>query len=79
MQTNSIESIMKKTWESIFPNESITPESDFFELGGTSLSALRLSSDINSTSGITLDIAVIYEYSSFSKLTKYLEEMGSAV
>jgi len=79
MQAKSIESIMKKTWESIFPDESITPESDFFELGGTSLSAVKLSSAINSTSGIALDIADIYNFSTFSELTKHLKEVSRTV
>ncbi len=76
MEKTVIAGTLKKIWQGIFPAADIDEGSDFFELGGTSLNAVRLSGDLNRETGIVLDIADIYEYSVLSELAEHLSCTG---
>ncbi|MBQ9809242.1 MAG: acyl carrier protein [Ruminococcus sp.] len=76
MEKTVIAGTLKKIWQGIFPAADIDEDSDFFELGGTSLNAVRLSGDLNRETGIVLDIADIYEYSVLSELAEHLSCTG---
>ena len=76
MEKTVIAGTLKKIWQGIFPTADIDEDSDFFELGGTSLNAVRLSGNFNLETGIVLDIADIYEYSVLSELAEHLSCMG---
>lgn len=66
--------ILKQVCKKIFPDIEINNDSDFFELGGTSVDVVKLSSEFNKKTGITIDIATVYEYSTLSELAEYLSQ-----
>jgi acyl carrier protein len=43
--------VLISIWQEIFETTEITPDSDFFELGGNSLTAIKLLSQVEKTFG----------------------------
>ena len=78
--TNIIQSDLIKIWEDVF-NRQISPEDDFFQLGGDSIGAMSLVSKINRKFGVLLQIEEIFENSSFAYQLNRIENkhVSSAV
>lgn len=68
---SQINSIVKNSWVSILEFDNFSDDEDFFELGGTSLSALDMIDEIEKNiEGIKILYEEIYSYSTVSKLVK---------
>jgi amino acid adenylation domain-containing protein len=61
-------SILLSIWIDLFKHDRIVPHSNFFELGGTSLLALRLIARIRDELQSTLSVATLYQYPTVSAL-----------
>jgi amino acid adenylation domain-containing protein len=57
---------------------SVSPDSNFFELGGNSLLALRAVNRIRAELGIELSFVQVFEAPTVGELAAYIEEGGSA-
>lgn len=64
----SVESRLKEIWQRLLGVESIETNEDFFELGGTSLLAVQLFSDIEKQFQRKLPISTLLETSTIGKL-----------
>lgn len=54
--------------------EEIDPEESFFEVGGTSLQAVRLMTRIQETFGVEIELPVVYAEGSVGRLAELVEE-----
>lgn len=73
----AVESNVKKAilniWNDIF-GEGINPAENFFDIGGDSLKALEIISNIYNKLGIRLKIKDVFHCQTIEKLTKFIEE-----
>ncbi|MGM9979487.1 MAG: amino acid adenylation domain-containing protein [Clostridium sp.] len=67
------EKILGKIWQKEFGINEINIEDDFFELGGDSISSLRISNSINKEFNTNLSSAIIMNYPQFERLAEYIE------
>ena len=59
-------------WEELLEVTDVSPESDFFVLGGHSLAAMRLINRLERRFGIEVPLLVVFEHST-------LETLGAAI
>lgn len=69
---DDIQKTLQNLWSNLLNNKSIDSNSDFFDLGGTSLMALRLASEISLKLYISVKLFNIFKYSVFSELLAHL-------
>ncbi|MCC2447395.1 amino acid adenylation domain-containing protein, partial [Bacillus cereus] len=67
---NDVESIFIKVWRDIFRSKTIGIHDDFFSLGGDSIKAIQLMSNLNKY-GISISVKDIMTHRSISKISKY--------
>ena len=70
---NNTEEQLVKLWQEILEVEKIGIHDDFFELGGHSLLAVRMIYYIERNISISIPINVIFEFTTISELSKYIE------
>jgi thioesterase domain-containing protein/acyl carrier protein len=68
LMRDEVERTIAQWWRELLGAESLTPQSDFFEMGGQSLTAVRLFAKIKKSYGIQLSAATIYEVPTVEKL-----------
>lgn len=64
-------------WTSTLPNVAIERSSNFFEVGGHSLHAVRLIAKLNKQEGVALNVADIFTFPVFSEFVARVEEVRS--
>jgi amino acid adenylation domain-containing protein len=69
---------MAHMWRKLFEEQPITPDSDFFELGGDSLLLVRLQSMISRKFGVRLEAVDITNHFTLSKLARWVEQRQAA-
>src|SRR5690606_29759108 len=69
--------ILTEIWSEIFKKSDVSPNSDFFSLGGDSLDATRMLSLIQARLLAKLTMEELYENSSLSTLANFIDEHGS--
>jgi acyl carrier protein len=58
----ALESEIANIWEEILGVKDVTPDQDFFELGGTSLHAARALTRTRATFGVKLPAQTLFEH-----------------
>jgi acyl-coenzyme A synthetase/AMP-(fatty) acid ligase/thioesterase domain-containing protein/acyl carrier protein len=76
--SNCIESTVARIWQEVLQAPPGAPEQDFFEMGGDSLKAVRLVSELEGALGIEVPITLINEAPSFGKLCAVLSQRRPA-
>ena len=71
---DEVERTVAEWWRELLGAESLTPQSDFFHMGGQSLTAMRLSAKIKKTYGVQLSSATIFEAPTIEKLAHRIRE-----
>ncbi|ONG50406.1 acetoacetate--CoA ligase [Pseudoroseomonas deserti] len=66
------EEVLRAVWTEIFGMAEIDPEDDFFELGGSSLMAARLFSELQRLTGIDLPATILLQGARFRDLAEAL-------
>ena len=78
LDKNEIEQIVRKVWSSILEIDDFKNDEDFFDLGGSSLSALDMIDDLEkSIKGVKLEYEDIYSCSTIGKLVEKISEFIS--
>jgi phthiocerol/phenolphthiocerol synthesis type-I polyketide synthase E len=72
-----IETRLRELWVHAIGQTDIPPDADFFELGGNSLTAVELMSDIRAAFGVDLSIAALFDYPTIASLANALTEQGA--
>lgn len=67
------EARLAASWSRILGVEGITPQSDFFALGGHSLIGMRLLGFVRDTFGVDLGIAALFEHSTLAALASHID------
>lgn len=73
-QPGEVLSTLNKVWKSFFGKEDIFPESDFFELGGDSLKALKLTDLIRKEFGFELSLTDLFENPALEALSRIIAD-----
>lgn len=72
--SNEIEERMLKVWEKVLNVTGIDMDDTFFEAGGDSILAVKLSKEISSEFTINMNVTTIFQYPSIKKISQYLKE-----
>lgn len=72
--SKDIAKILREIWRGILQVEEFTPDSNFFNLGGRSILAQKLSLEISEKLGIRFPVAFTYQYPTLGSQLKYLSE-----
>ena len=82
---NDLESVteaLTAIWRELFKDETLGADADFFALGGSSLTAVRVRSRVRVRLGRELDIALIFECPTPAELAPHVlaspQEAGAA-
>ncbi|MFI0260718.1 amino acid adenylation domain-containing protein [Streptomyces sp. NPDC017056] len=60
-------------WRTVLDTEDVAPDADFFDLGGTSLTLLRMFEQVNTAFGTDLDITVLIEGATVGSLASHVD------
>lgn len=66
--------LMQTIWKEVFGYEAISPDADFFEIGGNSLIAMNLINRIYQTFGVPVALEDFLRYATVQELAAYLSE-----
>ena len=69
------EGVLKAIWEHALGLDSVDRDADFFDLGGHSLTALRLFTEIRQRFGLDLGLATVYEARTIRALASRIDGM----
>lgn len=75
--TNEIEQKILAMWLEIFNREKISIDHDFFEIGGHSLRAARLVTDLFKEFGVEIPLKVLFEKTTIRSQALYIQEAES--
>ncbi len=73
-----LETSLAALWTSVLGVEQVGADQDFFSLGGTSLVAIQLISQIRKAEGVRLPIRVLFDAPTVSELAARIEELRAA-
>jgi acyl carrier protein len=62
MSADALEKVILEVFREILKDQRVTPESDFFEFGGDSLTAIDASIQISDQTSVEVDMAAIFLY-----------------
>jgi acyl carrier protein len=65
--------IFAEVWTDVLPIDGAEDDQNFFQLGGDSIGAMRLTSELSSRSGLTIDPAAVFEHPVFIDLLEFLQ------
>lgn len=72
--STSMETALASIWSQILGTEHVTAESDFFELGGQSLAAVRVVARIDAVLGVKLAANAVFEFPTLEILARHVSE-----
>uniref|UniRef100_UPI002FDBA57A phosphopantetheine-binding protein n=1 Tax=Streptomyces sp. IBSBF 2806 TaxID=2903529 RepID=UPI002FDBA57A len=75
-EVSDIATVITEIWQEAFGGAPLTPEDNFFTLGGTSLQAAQLISVINDTLLLALVLGDLYEHSDLGAFIRRAEELA---
>lgn len=73
--TTEFEEIVSEVWSEVLEIEKLGIHQDFFELGGDSLSGIRVMARINEAFELELPVNLIFTKTTIEKLAVYIEEV----
>ncbi|MEO1654126.1 MAG: phosphopantetheine-binding protein, partial [Bacteroidota bacterium] len=71
---NEIETLLANIWQEVLNIEKIGVKEDFLEMGGTSLTAIRIMARLNEYLELELELNSIFKYPNIEKFSLYIEE-----
>ena len=71
---DEIERKLAEWWQELLGADSLTPQSNFFDMGGQSLTAVRLFAKIKQTYGLQLNPASVFEIPTIEKLAERIRD-----
>ena len=74
LRSDCIESTVARIWQEVLQASVTAPEQDFFQMGGDSLKAIKLVSELERAFGVELPVTLINEAPGFGELCAALKE-----
>jgi phthiocerol/phenolphthiocerol synthesis type-I polyketide synthase E len=68
----------RRLWSTVLGTTDIAPSDDFFDLGGNSLAAIDLATQVRKEFGIELNVAMLFEAPTLGEFTEALRTEGSS-
>jgi amino acid adenylation domain-containing protein len=68
-QSSAVPVRITRIWQSVLDVDDLDAEDDFFDLGGTSLSLIRMFEQVNSTFGLRMDVQVLLDGATVTALS----------
>lgn len=78
LRSDCIEPTVARIWQEVLQAPAAAPEQDFFRMGGDSLKAIRLVSELERALGIELPVTLINETPAFGNLCAVLRQRRTA-
>jgi len=75
-KSGSVESVLAEWWQDLLGVEKVSPDDDFFDLGGHSLIAVRLFSKIKKEYRLDLGLSTLFEARTVRKLAELIRKTG---
>jgi len=72
--TNEIEEVLLQIWEEVLRQNDLSIDDDFFELGGTSLDAIRIVSRLEKSIEYKLPVNFVFQFPSVQGLSAHIME-----
>jgi len=76
---DEVESKLSEIWKQVLGIKTVGPLQNYFELGGTSLLAVRLFAEVEKAFKVKLPLAVLFEAQTIAALAQVLREGGNVV
>lgn len=73
IEGSSLHEVLENLWKKTLKVSTLSPESDFFELGGDSLVGLEISNEIKNIFGVAFSIQHFFEYPKLNDQVVFLE------
>jgi len=73
MSYSALERLVADAWERVLHVDSVQAESNFFQLGGYSLTAMHLAAVLERDLGRAVPLAAIFENPTVRELASYIE------
>ena len=73
---STIETTIANNWKEVLDIEDIGPDDNFFDVGGTSLLAMRCINQINRALKLTLPVSTIYQLPTIRQLAQKVKDTG---
>ncbi len=70
--SNEIEEALLPIWQEVLEIEALSIDDDFFDIGGTSLEAIRIAARVEKTLNYKLSVNYVFEYPSVQALSQYI-------
>jgi NAD(P)-dependent dehydrogenase (short-subunit alcohol dehydrogenase family)/acyl carrier protein len=74
---DSVEAAITRVWSAVLGVDDIGPDDDFFDLGGNSLVAVQVISDIRKVTGVKLPMRSLFETPTVAGMTKMVTELAA--
>ena len=71
--SNLIEQVLLNLWARVFGQEKIGLQDDFFELGGNSLTAVRLLAEIDKQFGVIIPLLGLEKYNTIQHMAEFIQ------
>ncbi|MFD4831251.1 acyl carrier protein [Streptomyces uncialis] len=75
---HDVDSKLAQMWDQLLKSGEITPDSDFFACGGTSIVAVYLAAEIQETFQVAVDAVEVVQYPAFGDLVALVRERLAA-
>ncbi|MEM9325298.1 MAG: phosphopantetheine-binding protein, partial [Bacteroidota bacterium] len=72
--TNEIEELVAEVWQEVFSLEKIGINENFLELGGHSLTAIKIVSRLAEQLDLTIPVSIIFERPNIAEIAQYVEQ-----
>ncbi|MEO1728439.1 MAG: phosphopantetheine-binding protein, partial [Bacteroidota bacterium] len=73
---SELESVLCEAWKEVLGVSAVGIHDNFFDLGGHSLMAMKIASEVRRAHGTELPIALLFEAPTVAQLADQLHEMG---
>ncbi|WP_458460228.1 amino acid adenylation domain-containing protein [Paenibacillus sp.] len=71
---DEIRDILSQLWKELLGCEAVSPEDDFFQLGGHSLKAISLASRLKEMFGLNVGLEEVFDLSGFARMVEWIAE-----
>ena len=75
--TEETEALVAGVWASLLPGRAFGPDDPFFDVGGSSLLALRMIEELRRRAGIDLPVVRVFEFPTIRALARHLDTRHS--
>jgi acyl carrier protein len=73
----ALQQVIMQAWREVLDRDELAPDDDFFELGASSLDAVRIIARLEEDLSLELSVRVLLEARTIRKMARRLHDMGA--